>query len=101
MTETTVTAGGWKFRVIEEGSRGDRPVLLLHGFPESADEWRAQLGFLARAGFRPIAPDQRGYSAEGCARYVEGPYRFEVLESAGHWIPSWNRRRSTESCWST
>jgi pimeloyl-ACP methyl ester carboxylesterase len=63
MTETTVTAGDWKFRVIEEGNRGDRPVLLLHGFPESAYEWTAQLGFLAGAGFRPIAPDQRGYSA--------------------------------------
>jgi pimeloyl-ACP methyl ester carboxylesterase len=63
MTETTVTAGDWEFRVIEEGGRSDRPVLLLHGFPESAYEWRAQQGFLATAGFRSIAPDQRGYSA--------------------------------------
>jgi pimeloyl-ACP methyl ester carboxylesterase len=73
MTERTVTAGGWKFRVLDEGSPSDRAVLLLHGFPESAEEWRAQLGFLARAGFRAIAPDQRGYSAgarpEGVAAY--------------------------------
>ena len=63
MNELTLTAGDWKFRVLEEGSRGGRTVLLLHGFPESADEWTAQLDFLGRAGFRGIAPDQRGYSA--------------------------------------
>jgi pimeloyl-ACP methyl ester carboxylesterase len=63
MTEMTVKAGDWKFRVLKEGSPGDRAVLLLHGFPESAEEWTAQLGFLARAGFRAIAPDQRGYSS--------------------------------------
>ena len=76
MAETTVTAGDWMFGVIEEGSRGDRPVLLLHRFPESADERRAQLGFLARAGFRPIAPGQRGYSVG--ARPAGGRYRRQL-----------------------
>jgi pimeloyl-ACP methyl ester carboxylesterase len=62
MTEEIVTTGQWKFRVLQEGSPDDRCVLLLHGFPESAEEWRLQLGFLAQAGFRAVAPDQRGYS---------------------------------------
>jgi pimeloyl-ACP methyl ester carboxylesterase len=26
-------------------------------------------------------------AAEGCARYTTGPFRFEVFESVGHWIP--------------
>jgi pimeloyl-ACP methyl ester carboxylesterase len=26
-------------------------------------------------------------AAEGSAAFVEGPYRFEVLEGVGHWIP--------------
>ena len=26
-------------------------------------------------------------AAEGCAQYVNGPYRFEVLDGVGHWIP--------------
>lgn len=26
-------------------------------------------------------------AAEASAAYVEGPYRFEVLEAVGHWIP--------------
>ena len=27
-------------------------------------------------------------AAERCARYVDGPYRFEVLEDVTHWIPT-------------
>ena len=37
------------------------PVLLCHGFPELWYSWRHQLGALGDAGFRAIAPDQRGY----------------------------------------
>jgi len=37
------------------------PVIFLHGFPETAFSWRHQLPALADAGFRAIAPDQRGY----------------------------------------
>ena len=36
-------------------------VVLLHGFPELAFSWRHQLPALADAGYRAIAPDQRGY----------------------------------------
>jgi pimeloyl-ACP methyl ester carboxylesterase len=38
-------------------------VVLCHGFPELAFSWRHQLPALAAAGFRAIAPDQRGYGA--------------------------------------
>jgi pimeloyl-ACP methyl ester carboxylesterase len=38
-------------------------VLLLHGFAESMHCWRAQVAALAGAGYRAIAPSQRGYSA--------------------------------------
>jgi pimeloyl-ACP methyl ester carboxylesterase len=38
-------------------------VVLCHGFPELAYSWRHQLTALAEAGFRAIAPDQRGYGA--------------------------------------
>lgn len=37
------------------------PVVLCHGFPELGYSWRRQLGPLADAGYRAIAPDQRGY----------------------------------------
>lgn len=45
--------------VYEQGE--GQPVVLLHGFPELAFSWRHQLPDLAEAGFRAIAPDQRGY----------------------------------------
>jgi pimeloyl-ACP methyl ester carboxylesterase len=42
--------------------RGDGfPVVFSHGFPELAFSWRHQLRALSDAGFRAIAPDQRGY----------------------------------------
>ena len=36
-------------------------MLLLHGFPQSSWSWRRQLVRLAGAGYRAVAPDQRGY----------------------------------------
>jgi pimeloyl-ACP methyl ester carboxylesterase len=43
--------------------REDAPlVLLLHGFAESMQCWRAQATALAGAGYRALAPSQRGYS---------------------------------------
>src|SRR5271156_5323702 len=42
---------------------GDGPaVVFCHGFPELAYSWRHQLPVAAAAGFRAIAPDQRGYA---------------------------------------
>ncbi len=49
-----------------------RPALvLLHGFPELAYSWRKVMLPLAAAGFRVVAPDQRGYgrTTGGDARY--------------------------------
>ncbi len=37
------------------------PIVLCHGFPELAYSWRNQVDALSKAGFRVIAPDQRGY----------------------------------------
>jgi pimeloyl-ACP methyl ester carboxylesterase len=38
-----------------------RPVVLLHGFPDTGRLWRHQVPALAEAGFRVIVPDLRGY----------------------------------------
>ena len=38
-----------------------RPVVLLHGWPLSADMWDPQMIALADAGFRAIAYDRRGF----------------------------------------
>ncbi|MDE3206415.1 MAG: alpha/beta fold hydrolase [Acidobacteriota bacterium] len=43
------------------GPDDGRPVLLLHGFPDTGRLWSAQTAALAGAGYRVIVPDQRGY----------------------------------------
>jgi pimeloyl-ACP methyl ester carboxylesterase len=42
-----------------------RPVVLLHGFPDSGRLWRHQVPALAEAGFQVIVPDLRGYGRSG------------------------------------
>ena len=54
-----VQANGIKIAYYEMGE--GFPVVFSHGFPEMAYSWRNQLEPLAAAGFRAIAPDQRGY----------------------------------------
>jgi pimeloyl-ACP methyl ester carboxylesterase len=56
------TASGLAFTADAAGPAGGDLVLLLHGFPESRHSWRAALPALAGAGYRAVAPDQRGYS---------------------------------------
>jgi pimeloyl-ACP methyl ester carboxylesterase len=53
---------GFTFDTLVAGEPGAPLVLLLHGFAESMHCWRAQLAALAAAGFRAMAPSQRGYS---------------------------------------
>ena len=50
------------FDALAAGPDDGRPVLLLHGFPECAQQWEHQLAALGAAGFRGVAFDQRGYS---------------------------------------
>src|SRR4051812_15320189 len=50
------------FDALTAGPPGAPLVLLLHGFAESMHCWQAQVAALAAAGYRAIAPSQRGYS---------------------------------------
>lgn len=56
------TRSGLTFTADVAGPIAGPLVLLLHGFPESRHSWRAALPALAAAGYRAVAPDQRGYS---------------------------------------
>ena len=59
---TRVGLGDLVFDVRAAGPGDGEAVILLHGFPQTSYEWRYQMRALAGAGFRAIAPDQRGYS---------------------------------------
>ena len=55
----TVSTNGVDLHVVEAGE--GFPVVFAHGFPELSYSWRHQLPALADAGYRAVAPDQRGY----------------------------------------
>lgn len=58
-TRRLVATNGVNLMITEEG---EGPlVVLLHGFPEAAHSWRHQIRALADAGYRVVAPEQRGY----------------------------------------
>ncbi|MBV8522138.1 MAG: alpha/beta fold hydrolase, partial [Acetobacteraceae bacterium] len=78
MQTQTWTVGDCEFTVDTAGPLSGAPVLLLHGFPQSRRMWRRQLEALAAAGFRGIAPDQRGYSVGARPAAVEA-YASELL----------------------
>ncbi|WP_421865270.1 alpha/beta fold hydrolase [Parvibaculum sp.] len=60
-----VDTNGLKMAVYEQGPKDGVPVVMCHGFPELAYSWRHQIPAIAKAGFRAIAPDQRGYGNTG------------------------------------
>jgi pimeloyl-ACP methyl ester carboxylesterase len=57
-----VDVGDLRFDVRTDGPPDGRPVLLLHGFPETSLSWSSVTPLLAEAGLRTYAPDQLGYS---------------------------------------
>ncbi len=57
-----VDVGDLTFDVRADGPEDGRPVLLLHGFPETSLSWAAVQPRLAEAGLRTYAVDQLGYS---------------------------------------
>ena len=59
MTSSSLRANGIDFAYLEEGS--GPLVLLLHGFPDTAETWSHQMPALAAAGYRVVAPYLRGY----------------------------------------
>ena len=58
--QLTIAANGLQFHALAAGPVDGPLVLLLHGFPETSHGWRRQIAPLAAAGFRVVAPDQRG-----------------------------------------
>jgi len=75
------------------GPASGEPVLLLHGFPQNRRMWRHQLRALAAAGFRALAPDQRGYSAGARPRAVEAYATDLLMRDALAMMDAWGAPR--------
>src|SRR3954464_2452024 len=53
---------GLRFDVTDAGPATGETVILLHGFPQDRSCWRRVIPPLVDAGYRVLAPDQRGYA---------------------------------------
>jgi pimeloyl-ACP methyl ester carboxylesterase len=73
-----IEANGIRLHIAEQG---EGPlVILCHGFPECWYSWRHQLGALAKAGYRAVAPDLRGYGRSDRPEEVE---KYTILHDIG------------------
>ena len=72
------SANGITLHCAEAGPVDGPLVILLHGCPEFWYGWRHQIGPLARAGFRVVAPDQRGYNESDKPKKIAA-YDLDVL----------------------
>jgi len=58
----TFTRDGLVFDVQDRGPSAAEAIVLLHGFPENRTCWDGIVAALTSAGYRTLAPNQRGYS---------------------------------------
>ncbi len=72
-----VNSNGIRMHYVEQG---EGPlVILCHGWPESWYSWRHQIPALAAAGFRVVAPDQRGYGHTDAPEPIESYNIFNLV----------------------
>ena len=74
----TIETNGIRLHVAELGQ--GPLVILCHGFPECWYSWRHQMAALAAAGYRVIAPDQRGYGESDAPAPVD---QYDLCHLAG------------------
>ena len=76
ITHGAITINGVEFAYLTAGDAGPL-ALCLHGFPDSAYGWRLLLPELAAAGYRAVAPFQRGYAPTAVP--ADGRYQTGML----------------------
>ncbi|MGH7120527.1 MAG: alpha/beta fold hydrolase [Acetobacteraceae bacterium] len=78
VTHRMIETNAIRLHVAEQG---EGPLIVLcHGFPECWYSWRHQLPALAKAGFRAVAPDLRGYGRSDRPEEVE---KYTILHDIG------------------
>ncbi len=66
-----IEVGDFVFDALAAGPADGTPVILLHGFPQTSYSFREHVEALGAAGYRAVAPDQRGYSPRARPEAVE------------------------------
>lgn len=92
LMETYIPASdGVRLHAVVSGPETGPLVVLLHGFPEFWYSWRRQIPVLADAGYRAVAPDQRGYNLSDKLADVYA-YRLDALTADVAAILDWAER---------
>jgi pimeloyl-ACP methyl ester carboxylesterase len=78
LEDIELVVGSHRHTALTAGPTDGEVVLLLHGFPETASCWRSQLEALGNAGYRAVAPNQRGYCV-GARPLDVSDYRLDSL----------------------
>ncbi|MDO8772805.1 MAG: alpha/beta hydrolase [Burkholderiaceae bacterium] len=71
----TAPADSVRLHIDDSGGDG-RPVVLIHGWPLSAQAWEPQVSVLQAAGYRVVSYDRRGF---GRSDKPELGYSYDVL----------------------
>lgn len=71
LEQIRIPVGDFVFDAVAAGPPDGELVLLLHGFPQTGCAFEQELRALAAAGYRAVAPDQRGYSPDARPTAVE------------------------------
>jgi non-heme chloroperoxidase len=74
---TTTASDRVRLHVEDSGGSG-RPVVLIHGWPLSAEAWRPQVPALVQAGYRVVAYDRRGF---GRSDKPKGGFDYDTLSA--------------------
>ena len=61
---------------LAAGNEDDPLIYLIHGWPDLSLGWVKQIAYLAKLGYRVIAPDMRGYGS--CLLYTSPSPRDRV-----------------------
>jgi pimeloyl-ACP methyl ester carboxylesterase len=78
MERFDVSANGLTFSALADGPQDGRPVVFLHGFPQTSWSWHHLIDDVAAKGYRALAFDQRGY-CKGARPPDVDDYRIDAL----------------------
>jgi len=73
-----LNTGAVRLYTVQAGPDDGPLAILLHGFPEFCLTWKEQITALADAGFRVVAPDQRGFNLSEKPEGI-GSYGIDAL----------------------
>lgn len=90
-----VETNGVSLHTVQAGPEDGPLVILLHGFPECWYGWHRQIGPLAKAGYRVVVPDQRGYNLSDKPAGVDSYHLAELAADIAGLIDACDRETAS------